>query len=119
MKNPQTPPTTAFPPPPVTATPLLAPITSWADMHSETATTGVQFELFWYDRVQDGVAYFFSWSGEPRCTVLVVWDNSGTTHIECRKTGDLPATPTECLPIIAEVTQAFRTVGFSAETAKH
>ena len=119
MTNPLTRPTTDFPPPPVTTTPLLVPITSWADMHRETAITGVQFDLFWYDLVQEGVAYFFSWSGEPRATVLVVWDISGTTHIECCKAGDVPATATECLPIIAEVTQVFRKAGFWAEIANH
>jgi hypothetical protein len=110
---------TAFPPPPVVAGPLLVPITSWADMHQETAITGVQFDLFWFDRVEEGVAYFFSWSEEPRSTVLVVWDDRGTTHIECRKAGDLLATSTECLPIVAEVTQAFRNAGFWAEKAIH
>ncbi|MBN8454647.1 hypothetical protein, partial [Accumulibacter sp.] len=61
--------TTTFPPPPVVASEALVPITSWPDMFRETAVTGVEFDLFWYDRVNEGVAYFFSWIGEPRSTV--------------------------------------------------
>jgi hypothetical protein len=109
----------AFPPPPVAASELLVPITSWPQMFRETATLGVEFDLFWYDSVEEGVAYFFSWLGEPRSTVLVVWSDEGPTHIECRKVNDLLATPSECLPIIAEVTQMFRRAGFWRGTANH
>ena len=109
----------SFLPPPVAASELLVPIASWPEMFRETAITGVEFDLFWYDSVEEGVAYFFSWLGEPRSTVLVVWNDEGTRHIECRKGNDLPATPTECLPIIAEVTQMFRSAGFGREKADH
>jgi hypothetical protein len=50
----------AFPPSPVAGSELLVPITSWPEMFCETAITGVEFDLFWYDSVEEGVAYFFS-----------------------------------------------------------
>ncbi|MBP5996713.1 MAG: hypothetical protein KAX99_00820 [Azonexus sp.] len=73
-----------FPPPPIPGDELLIPITSWEAMYAETQVTGVDFEQFWFDSVEDEVAYFFRWAGEPRSTVLVVWTDDGPTHIECR-----------------------------------
>lgn len=108
-----------FPPPPVAASELLVPITSWPAMYRETEITGVEFDLFWYDSVEEGAAYFFSWLGEPRSTVLVVWNDQGPTHIECRKVGDLPASPTESLPIDAAVMHVFRSAGFGSQKADH
>ncbi len=110
---------TAFPPPPIAASELLVPITSWPEMFREATITGVEFDLFWYDSVKDGVAYFFSWLGEPRSTVLVVWTDDAPTHIECRKWKDILATPMECVPIITEVTQMFRSAGFWREQVNH
>ena len=101
-----------FPPPPVEASELLVPITTWAEMFRETEFTGVKIDEFWYNCVEDGVAYFFSWRGEPRSTVLVIWDNERPTHIECRKSGELLASADESERIIAEVTQLFRNAGF-------
>lgn len=109
----------AFPPAPIAATDLLVPITSWPEMHRETAATGVEFDLFWYDSVNEGVAYFFSWMGEPRSTVLVVWNDKEPTHIECRKVGDLPASSAESQPVIAAVTKLFRDAGYWRETTNH
>ena len=97
-----------FPVPPFVGSELLVPITSWPEMHRETEVTNVEFDLFWYDSVEEGAAYFFRWLGEPRSTVLVVWNNDGPTHIECRKVGDLLASDAESASIIAEVTQRFR-----------
>ena len=57
-----------FPPPPIPGNELLIPITSWEAMYAETRVTGVEFEQFWFDSVQDGVAYFFSWLGDPRAS---------------------------------------------------
>jgi len=37
----------AFPPPPVAASELLVPITSWPEMFRETEMTRVEFDLFW------------------------------------------------------------------------
>ena len=96
-----------FPPAPVAASEMLVPITSWAEMFRETAITSVEFDLFWHDSVEEGAAYFFSWRGEPRSTVLVVWNDEGPTHIECRKVGDLLASEMESLPIIEAVTRLF------------
>ena len=96
-----------FPAPPIAGNSLLAPIPSWADMYRETQMTRVEFDLFWYDSVNDGVAYFFRWVGEPRCTVLVVWNDAGPTHIECRKVGDELASQLEAALIVAEVNRLF------------
>lgn len=109
----------AFPPPPVAASELLVPITSWPEMIRETAATGVEFDLFWYDSIEERVAYFFSWRGEPRATVLVVWDDGGPTHIECRKVGDTVTSEMESRPIIAEVTHMFRSAGYWGAGANH
>ena len=104
-----------FPTPPVFGSELLVPITSWHEMHRETEVTKVEFDLFWYDSVNNGAAYFFRWLGEPRSTVLVVWNDDGPTHIECRKVGDLLASDAESAPIIAEVTQMFRSASFGRD----
>jgi hypothetical protein len=109
----------AFPPPPVEARELLVPITTWAEMFRETKLTGVDFDEFWYDSVEDGTAYFFRWMGEPRSTVLVVWDKKKPTHIECRKSGDLLASADETERIIAEVTLLFRNAGFWSDHVIH
>jgi len=101
-----------FPPPPVEASELLEPITTWSEMFHEAKFTGVKIDEFWYDSVEDGVAYFFSWLGEPRSTVLVIWDDERPTHIECRKVGDLLASADESERIIAEVTLLFCNAGF-------
>lgn len=102
----------AFPRPPVKASELLVPITTWSEMFSETRITSVKFDKFWYDSVEDGLAYFFRWLGEPRSTVLVVWNNERPTHIECRRIDDLLVPAAESEQIIAEVTQLFRNAGF-------
>jgi hypothetical protein len=109
----------AFPPPPVVGTSVLVPIASWQDMLRETALMRVEFDAYWLEVVEEGVAYFFRWLGEPRCTVLVVWTEDRPTHIECRGTGDLELSPAECLPIVAAVTQVFRDAGFWRGDATH
>ena len=96
-----------FPAPPIAGSTLLVPIPSWAEMYRETQITRVEFDLFWYDSVNDGVAYFFRWLGEPRCTVLVVWNDLGPTHIECRKIGDELTSELEATLIVAEVKRLF------------
>ena len=102
----------AFPPPPVKASEFLLPITTWSEMFHETQVTGVEFDQFWYDSVEDGRAYFFRWLGESRSTVLAVWDDERPTYIECRRRGDLLASADEAERIIAEVTLLFRNAGF-------
>jgi hypothetical protein len=101
-----------FPPPPVKASELLVPITTWPEIFREAEVTGIIFDEFWYNSVEDGVAYFFRWLGEPRSTVLVVWNDKMPTHIECRKRGALPTAADESERIIAEVTLLFRNAGF-------
>lgn len=108
-----------FPPPPISGTERLVPITSWPEMHRETEATKVEFDLFWYDCVLDGVAYFFRWLGEPRATVLVVWDDTAPTHIECRKWADVLLSEEELATIIVEVTHAFRAAGYWPDKTDH
>ncbi len=108
-----------FPPPPIHGGELLVPITSWPEMHHETGITKVEFDLFWYEGVTDGGAYFFRWLGEPRSTVLVVWNDVGPTHIECRKIGDVLLSGEESANITAEVTSAFRAAGYWRDMADH
>jgi hypothetical protein len=88
-------------------------------MLRETAVTNVEFDLFWLESVEAGVAYFFSWLGEPRCTVLVVWNSEQPTHIECRRLNDIEVPATDSLPILLEITQAFRHAGFWHEEPIH
>ncbi|MCX5822142.1 MAG: hypothetical protein NTY86_01180, partial [Deltaproteobacteria bacterium] len=109
----------AFPPPPVEGSKFLVPITTWPEMFRETTCTGVIFDEFWYDSVEAGVAYFFRWLGEPRATVLVVWNDKMPTHIECRKRGALPTVADESERIIAEVTLLFRNAGFWCNHINH
>jgi hypothetical protein len=104
---------------PVQGTDHLVPITTWAEMFGETQVTGVVFDEFWYESVEEGVAYFFSWLGNPRSTVLVVWNEEEPTHIECRKVGDELASDTEAAPIHAEVIQLFRSAGFWESQTTH
>jgi hypothetical protein len=108
-----------FPPSPIERTELLVPITSWPEMHRETQITKVEFDLFWYDSVADGVAYFFRWLGEPRSTVLVVWNDEEPTHIESRKMGDVLLSAEDSSNITIEVTSAFRAAGYWRHMAHH
>ena len=108
-----------FPSPPIQGSAVLVPITSWPEMHRETELTRVEFELFWYEKVNEGVAYFFRWLGEPRSTVLVVWKDDGPTHIECRSIGDTLLSGEASAPILAEITSAFREAGYSRRTGDH
>ena len=102
----------AFPLPPIKGSNLLVPITTWVEMFHETQITGVEFDEFWYEKVEEGVAYFFKWHGKPRATVLVVWDEEGPTHIECRTLGDLFISEIEGVSIRAEVVKLFCNAGF-------
>ena len=101
-----------FPTPPIPGDELLIPITSWEAMFAETQITGVEFEQFWFDSVEDEVAYFFSWLGKPRATVLIVWTDDGPTHIECRTFGDQEVADDESRAVIAVVIAQFRKAGY-------
>lgn len=108
-----------FPPSPIEPTEHLFPITSWYEMHQEVTEMAVEFDLFWYESVAEGVTYFFRWLVEPRCTVLVVWDSAGPTHVECRKRGDILVSEDESAPIVAAAVSAFRTAGNWSTRATH
>ena len=108
-----------FPPPPVEPSDRLTPIRTWYEMFVETGVTGVEFDLFWYESVEAGLAYFFRWLGEPRATVLVVWNEQGPLHIECRTFGDQPVSAPDADPIVAEVMTAFHGAGFLSELVTH
>lgn len=80
---------------------------------------GVEFDLFWYESVTEGVAYFFRWLSDPRCTVLVVWDNDGPTYVECRKSGDILLSDNESAPILSKVIEAFHAAGHWTKQVAH
>lgn len=108
-----------FPPPPIEASDFLLPITSWEDMFIEMRITGVDFDAFWDESIEEGVAYFFRWVGSPRATVLVVWDDEQPTHIECRTCGDRQISDDEAQPIIDDVVRLFHEAGFWRNVAHH
>jgi hypothetical protein len=108
-----------FPPPPIEATEFLQPITSWEEMFSEMRVTGVDFDSFWDESIEEGVAYFFRWTGEPRATVLVVWDDQKPTHIECRTYGDDLLTDSLAAEIVEEVVTQFYKAGFWRNESRH
>ena len=55
-----------FPRPPVLATRQLEPLASWPALCREPPVTGIEFDLFWYECIEEEVAYFFRWTGMPR-----------------------------------------------------
>jgi hypothetical protein len=73
-----------LPSPPISGSELLVPITSWEGLFRETLDTGGGFGTFLCRWVLDGVAYFLQWFGQPMCTVLAIWNDSGLTHVESR-----------------------------------
>jgi hypothetical protein len=97
----------------------LSPITSWEDMFIEMKTTGVDFDAFWDESIEEGVAYFFRWVGSPRATVLVVWDDEQPTHIECRTYWDKLLSEAEAQPILMEVTRLFHEAGYWRNVTQH
>ena len=100
---------------PLEASNLLQPIRSWSDMHREMLVTGVEFDLFWYENARDGMTHFFSWLGEPRATVLAVFNDERLPYIECRKSHDVQLAPEESMPIVREVLRVSNLSGLSAE----
>jgi hypothetical protein len=108
-----------FPSPPIEASENLLPITSWADMFIEMRITGVDFDAFWDESIEEGVAYFFRWIGHPRATVLVVWDDEQPTHIECRTYGDIELSDELAQPIIQDVIGLFHKAGYWSKVTCH
>lgn len=109
----------SFVSPPIPGSERLSPITSWEGMYLETQTTGVVFDEFWYESVEEGAAYFFVWAGPPRSTVLVVWDDNGPTHVECRTYGDALVSEADTAPVLAEVVHLFRSAGYWQGQSSH
>jgi len=105
--------TGTFPEPPVGGSRLLAPITSWEEMYRESQATGVDFDEFWDESIQEGIAYFFRWLGEPRATVLVIWDRNRLSHVECRKAGDRVLSEGEMAPVNTELARLFSDARFA------
>jgi hypothetical protein len=97
----------SFPPVPVAASSLPKPITTWRDIFDESTASGVAFDELREQSVADSAARLFRWFGSPRATVLVVWDDTGPTPVECRKTVDPPLTPSEQAPVVDEVSRSF------------
>ncbi len=81
-------------------------------MHEERKALKVEYGTFWDDSVHAGVAYFFRWLGEPRATVLAVYNGKELTHVEGRKVGDLELSSSEALTITREVVSEFKRHGF-------
>ena len=108
-----------FPPPPVEPSDRMVPITTWHEMFIEAGVTGVEFDVFWYEAIEAGLAYFFRWLGVPRATVLVVWNDQGPMHIECRTFGDQPVVASDAAAIVAEVEAQFRAAGLARDHMTH
>lgn len=81
-------------------------------MWEETRTTNVEFDAYWLDHVESGAAYFFRWMGQPRATVLAIWDDHGLHVVECRGKGDRELTAEESREVITEVHRQFADEGF-------
>jgi hypothetical protein len=102
----------SWPPSPIQGTELLVPITSWEMMLDETKITGVEFDGFWLDNVESGVAYFFRWLGEPRATVLAIWDGKDLKHLECRGVGDTELERPDSADVVQSAYAQFSRAGF-------
>jgi hypothetical protein len=83
-------------------------------MYRETQVTGVEFDAFWLESANEGVACFFSWTGGVRATVLVVLDDEEILHLECRGEGDRLLSAEAVAPIALE---AWRVLGSAFEVA--
>ena len=107
--------TESFALPPLQPSASLHPIRTWEAMYRETQVTGVEFDAFWLESVSEGVACFFSWTGGPRATVLVVLDDGRIMHLECRGEGDRRLSAEAAAPIALE---AWRVLGGTASYAR-
>ena len=101
-----------FPDAPIPGSPLLVPITCWAGMVCEIRITNVVIDSFWIESIKDGVCYFFRWLGHPRSTVLVVYDVTEITHVECHTLGDCPLSFAEAQDAVYEVLRLFGLSGY-------
>ena len=86
-------------------------------MFCESKITGVEFDQFWYESVLDGVCYFFRWLGKRRATVLVIFDESAPSYMECRSLGDTLIPRDEAELILVEVMGLFQMHGYWPDCA--
>lgn len=76
-----------FPTSPLPPHRLLIPLESLEAVFDESVEMQIEFERIWIEHICEGVAYLFSWRGEPRATVLVVMDGNEITHVEVQSRG--------------------------------
>lgn len=74
---------------------------------AEARVTGVQFDAFWDACVFDEIAYFFSWFGSVRSTVLVVFEVDSPIYVEVRRAHDIEVVGQAAEPPICEVLRLF------------
>src|SRR5258708_17354727 len=77
----------SFPVSPIRLHPLLKPLNSVSAIAEDAEEMNIAFETLWIENVYESVAYFFSWRGDPRATVLLVIDGNSIAHVECQGAG--------------------------------
>jgi hypothetical protein len=104
----------AWPRPPIGPHGNLSPIGSWAEMVAEMAATSVEFDAYWLDQAEAGIAHFYRWvSPRSRATVLVVWSGKEVHSVCCRGPGDSPLRPKQLSAIEAQLREGFGRAGFT------
>lgn len=93
---------------------MLRPLVSHDELKAEAKVTGIAVERFWINRVSDGVAYFYSWHGEPRSTILVVHEprEREVPFIEVRTFGDMPVEGPHFRQIAESVSSVYSAAGY-------
>ncbi len=112
-----------FPESPLRPHPLLTPLGSVSAIAEDAEKMNIAFETLWIENVYEGVAYFFSWRGEPRATVLIVVNDDRVTHVECQGQGGRKIESNEFQPIGAVLQTLCRHAGLKlwerARTMEH
>jgi len=88
-----------FPPSPLPTHSLMQPLSSAFAIAEDAEEMSFTFESWWVERVYEGVAYFFRWTGNTRATVLLVIDRDRVTHVECQGCGGTKIEGSEFQPI--------------------
>ena len=101
-----------FPVPPIRFHPLLRPLNSVSAIAEDAEEIGIAFEALWIENVYEEVAYFFSWCGEPRATLLVVINGNAVSHVECQGMGGRKIEGDEFQPIGRVLQELCREGGF-------
>jgi hypothetical protein len=103
----------SFPPPPVRGSDLLVPLLSPEDMARDAMEMNIPYEPWDDEEVRAHVAYFFSWRGIERATVLTVFvPNKELTNFECQAYSEASVMPSTLKAIHDTVTKLFRAAGF-------